>query len=403
VIFALAALLFASPTFLGERYGWVGVGFSIAASLLVLVADGARARLSKSSTAVVLFLVLAMTWQLLRASDVRADEGLLFQTACTMTVILVAFGCVVANRSRAVAIARAFVWSVLLICASAVVTSVGWILLGVGQLAMSTFPVGLFTATIHFPFTVTVEVQHLFGIAVPRFSGFGREPGWMSMFAATAWFLWPQVGRPTRCGRLLLIVGVLAPLSTAGFGIFLVVLVGQWLLVPRRSSAAAAVIRFGSGLAAMAGAIWVAVSAPVFGLEAKSSINAQSLDARTAVTEAGWDALLNLSLGEQVSASDGRLNLIAAVANFGWPYAVLILCALLAPLMRHPRRRAALLPVGVVTLFLLLAQPPGGSVVAFALVMLAYAIASAQTDTSLVETNPERDARSTRSHAFAKT
>lgn len=199
----------------------------------------------------------------------------------------------------------------------------------------------------------------------------------MAMFAAAAFFLWPLAfrGSPVLTFlRLLLIGGVLTPISTAGFGVFVVVAAIAFLLSPGATTIGAKASRWLVGAVAVGFAVWVALYAPVVGLEAKANQNALSLNERNAVTQAGIDALTNLSLGEPSEARVANINILASAAENGWPYVVLMTLALLLPLAFTNWRRAAP-PVLVVFLSLLLSQPPGGSIGAYIIVVLACALA----------------------------
>ena len=69
-----------------------------------------------------------------------------------------------------------------------------------------------------------------------------------------------------------------------------------------------------TGVAAVIGAAWVAVAAPVLGLAAKTTQNVISLDERQLATEAGLRALWTQPLGGHATEVQGGINLISDIA-----------------------------------------------------------------------------------------
>ena len=197
------------------------------------------------------------------------------------------------------------------------------------------------------------------------------------MFAAVAWFLWPQVGRPRWWGRLAILVCVLAPFSTAGFGVFVVMVSYDLLIKPRaHRDAFLMVLRQAFGLALLGFAVWLAVAAPVFGLAAKATQNLVSLTERNAATSRGLAALAQFSLGGAEHGSNAAINLIASIAPFGWPFALLVVLVVIFPRINSPDAAATTAPIGIILLTLVLAQPPIDSIGVYLLVITTYALAS---------------------------
>ena len=102
---------------------------------------------------------------------------------------------VLADQRRARITAKLFPYRALGLCGLWAVTAGLWLLggVGTGRILQFTLP-GSFTQTIYFPCTFTTGFTHLSGMTLPRFSGLGREPGWMAMYLAFAFFLLPRVG-----------------------------------------------------------------------------------------------------------------------------------------------------------------------------------------------------------------
>lgn len=107
-------------------------------------------------------------------------------------------------RSR-IAIGRGFDIVIAALCASFVVTALLWTVAGVGAGTVAAIPIGTIPAQpVYFPFTPTESVQTVFGTEFPRFTGLGREPGWMAMYCGIAYFMADMVGLRSRWLKLVL-------------------------------------------------------------------------------------------------------------------------------------------------------------------------------------------------------
>lgn len=376
VMLALAAFPLLRPNILGERFTSWGLVLVVAAAFLVVVRDRGRARWSRSAGIMVVLLGIAHLWALFRVP--YNGVGIVASVVGTVSILVAvsAFAYVLADPVRAMLFVRGLLLIIAVMCASSVVTLV-MVLVG-APWAMFVFPITPeVSATTYFPFTVTSGAQFVFGVEIPRLTGLGREPGWMAMYGAVAWLLWPRIfGRRMRILRATLIIGILATLSTAGFGIFVVVAAFDLFLRPRPGAGLAqGYLRQLFGIVVFGLAIWLAVTAPVVGLDAKSTQNAASLSERNAATLDGFRAVQQLSLGEESDSRIPGVNLIAAVAETGWPYSLLIALAILLPLIALPTRREVA-PVAVIFLTLLLAQPPGESTTVFVLVLACCSVVS---------------------------
>lgn len=372
----VASLPFIRPGVLGESYMMIGLGLALLALYIAVLRDVPDIRLSRGSLMLWVFMAASAVWVLARTQVVSTSAASILIGSVQLLVILLAFAVVLSKRERAIQFARGFVYLVVALCASYVITFAIWQVGGPSAGKLMDLPIGTMTAQIFFPFTTTISHQSVLGLNFFRFTGLGREPGWMGMFIAVAWFLWPLVGRPRWWARICLLAGLLGAFSTAGFGIFVVAFAYEAFLRSKPGiRPEMAVLRRLFGLAVMAVAIWIAYASPVFGLSAKEVQNGESLSQRADVTQRGLDALLNLSLGDAVRYANANLNLVASVALNGWPYLVLLLLALLMPRVGHPGARFSSAPIAVITLTLLMAQPPGGSFLPFALAIAAYSVA----------------------------
>ncbi|KXZ60584.1 hypothetical protein Mlaev_01370 [Microbacterium laevaniformans] len=343
----------------------------------ILLEDGLTSRLSPASTVVILCYYFSSLW-LIWKSSVQAGSvaGTVTGTLIGL-VLLPAFASYFSRIERARAFAQVYCAVTAVLSASSAIT----MLLAIGgfTIKLLTFPIGTWSASLLFPFTTTVSQVSFFGFYFDRFTGIGREPGWMGMHSALAWTLWPHAFRGSlvsRVGRFACIAGVLTSGSTAGFGVF-VVAVAMSLLISRRRSEGAlrGYSRIVFGGAALGIAAWLAVFAPQYGLQAKQSVNSDSLEGRALATDAGLRALTEFSLGEQSFILTPNVNLIAGASVTGWPFFVLSVLGLLLPLAFVSHKGAALPPLVVIFLTMLLAQPIGGSHGVYILVMLVCAVA----------------------------
>ena len=375
VVLLLLAFVCLRPGLLGQQVTPIGVGLALTAAFVALINDRGRLNVSLRAGLVMTFVALSYVWLLIRASVNGEGPANVVQGGLISAAALLAAAVVFSDSGRAKQFARGFVFLTVGISLSYLATFVLWQVAGAASFPLFTFPVSTWTATAYFPFTPTIGLQTALGFDFPRFVGFAREPGWMAMFAALAWFTWPIVGRPNWWGKLALLAGILGPFSTAGFGIFVVVLAYDLMIKPRPfKDATLAYVRQLTGFVVLAAAAGFAVYAPIYGLAAKSQQNVLSLNERNAVTAAGIEALRNFSLGEPVDYANSSLNLIAAVAVSGWPYLVLIVLALVFPRLRHPAASQTSPLIATIFLTLLLAQPSGDSITVFMLTLLAYAV-----------------------------
>jgi hypothetical protein len=282
---------------------------------------------------------------------------------------------VLADERRRRIVAKLFAAAVLAACLSCVVTLALWLVQGVGSGVVGQTPVGAdqLQQPVYFPFTVCFGQLTTGGLTIPRLTGIAREPGWMAMYAAFTFFLLPRIGWGR--WRIVALFGLLATGSTAGFGVFAIVLAFEVFLRRRESLAPFTdYVRRLVGLAVMAGSVWVALYAPVFGLEAKGARDQYSVDARQAATSAGWEALKSSPLGGNSTQVVGGVNLIAAIAAAGLPFVLCVLAALLLPRVSHRARHLTSAPIAILVLTLLTSQPPQDSTWVFVCALMVYAV-----------------------------
>lgn len=379
-LLVLASLPFMRPNILGGNYAPVSTALCLVAAFIALAADSFKTRFSKSYSIVAIGVFAMYVWVLITES-VFGDDGsipVIVQGVITTAITVAAVGVVIADPKRRRIIGLGFVWIMVALCASYVVTLVVGVVLGFDRLAIGTFDIGKagWVGTLYLPFTPSVGYQGFGGIIFPRFTGLGREPGWMSMFAGVAILLWSKVGRIKYLGVLALVIGMLGAFSTAGFGAFVVAIVVAWMTKkPKTGDQASHFFGMLFKLAVLGFAGWLAIAAPVFGLMAKGDVNAASLDDRTQATNAGIAAVIDNPFGGVHAANSEAINLVAALAPFGIPYFLIVIAALVLPRFRHAAKGVTTAPILLILITLLLSQPAGDSTFVFILVGLIYTCA----------------------------
>jgi hypothetical protein len=389
VAFVVLALPFVRPNLFGERFALVGFGLLAMAALLAAATRAAAATAARSgpspATPVVICLALAYLWLMIQAA---ATDPLLGRPAAQGMVLtaggVLCVAVVCRDASTRHALARAFVLVIAVLCAAYVVTVLIWVTAGVGSGVLVSLDIGTSGVNpIYLPLTPTVGIQSVFGSVFPRFTGLGREPGWMAMYCAAAYFMADAVGLRSRWLKVLLVVGLVGCISTAGFGVFVVAWAYHVFLRDRGTGiSVGAFLRQLSGVVATLLAVWLAVTAPVLGLAAKTTQNAISLDERQLATEAGLRALSESPLGGTPTEVQGGINLISDIAVSGLPFVLLVCGALLLPaLRRRGHGGSGNAVIVIVFLTMLTSQPAKDSTWAFALVALAASLTTAEPTT----------------------
>ena len=368
------------PGVFGEVAAPAGLALALAAGVAALVRrERVRPFPVPAVTALAGLLCLASLYLVVRgvlvgpAQRTRSE----FQDfALTMGTVLAA-ALALADPGTRRALGRGFVLLLAGIGLSWLVTAAVWSVAGVGVGEIGSVVVGNAGAQpVYFPFTISYSTSAVFGVDVPRLAGVGRESGWMAMFCGAGWFLADAVGYRSVAIKALLVAGLVGTLSTAGFGVFVVVLAVDVFLRPRGPIGLRGMVRQLAGLAAIGGAMWLAVAAPVLGLSAKQSSNEASVQERSDATAAGLRALLSGhpwgGLGTETQAG---VNLVSDIAVSGIVFVVLVAATLLVPPLlagrTGPHRGAAV--ALVVFLTLLTSQPAAASTWAFLVVAVALA------------------------------
>jgi hypothetical protein len=377
----LVSIVLLRPGTLGEYTALIGCGCALAAGVAAMLRrELAPARPVRAVSALLALMALAYTWMVLHGVWVDDLERIrsLFQDFVLTIGSLTAAVLVLADPRARLALGRGFVVLLCVIGAMWIVTALYWSVTYAGAGQVTTLPVGTVgPQPVYFPFTVSYSTSSVFGTDVPRLTGIGRESGWMAMYCAAGWFVADAVGYRSWLVKLLLLAGLVGTLSTAGFGVFVVVVALDLFLRPRGGIRLSGMVRQLGGLIAMGLAGWVAFYAPVLGLAAKQTSNEASLDERSDATAAGLRAITSRPWGGHGTEKQAGINLISDVAVNGLPFVLLVTAALLVPLLllrRPPGVRGRAAPVALLVFATLLtSQPAAASTWVFVLVALALA------------------------------
>lgn len=382
----IIAAAFSRPNLWGEQLSHVSLALYAAAILIAFVQNNAKSfpagRVPIFAILPLCWIALGYLWLLTRASVYGLGStsqilgGFLSSAACVLAVAIVA-----ADLGRRIVLAKAFVAFVGACCFSYVLTAAVWLVFGTGVGVVTSIHVGTWPEPqpVYFPFTTTVSTQSVFGLQLPRFVGFGREPGWMALYGCVAYLMLPMVRWSSRVLKVTILLGTLGTISTAGFAVLLLCIVIRFISSTRGLGSSVVILRLVFGLCLMAFALWAALYAPVLGFDAKGEQNELSLSERSLATEMGFRALASDPFSGGLAADKvGAVNLVAAIAAYGLPFSFAMGVACIAPLFRHPKPWQLLPLSGAIFVTLLTSQPALDSAWVFALASLAAYVAASE-------------------------
>lgn len=362
------------PNIWAGNLGLLAVALLVVVGFLVLASARFKTDLHgpefKGMLFVPVWLTLSYVMVTMQASARGIDAAPIAVGALGDVGAVVATLMILSRRSYWKAAVKAFVGLTVVVSLSYVATLGYWAVAGIGGGDIGTIPgaYGGNDTRLLFPFTPVISSLQVFGVTVPRFTGFGREPGWMALYSGTAFLLFPYTGWKGKLLRSSLLVSLLGTLSTGGFGVFAVTIALSIFL--GKGGQSTLLSRLG-GFVLLAGGAYAALFAPVLGFAAKETQNVLSLDERSRATAAGLHALLTHPFaGGLATGNIPNVNLIAAVAAYGVIYVLAIALAVLCVMVGHPQRAQLLPPVIGVFGTLLTAQPANGSTFIYCLVLI---------------------------------
>jgi hypothetical protein len=207
-----------------------------------------------------------------------------------------------------------------------------------------------------------------------------------AVFLVWALFMARRVGWDKRWLRVLLFIGLIGTLSSAGFGVLVAVWVIDRFMIWRSPKGSEVVLRQMVGLVMLGGAIWLAYFAPFVGLSNKSGLNDASISDRSLSTTAGIGAMFVRPFGSPVDPTlrNVAINVLASGSTIGAVGVLLCVLVFWMTWRNSPERRAAFAPVAAVFLTVLASQPFTDSAGLYVLIGLACCAFPADADTAEV-------------------
>jgi hypothetical protein len=376
---------------MGERWSIVGDVLAVAAALLAAIADGRAAQRHRSSAALLFSVSLLWLWLIVITSLTDDRFGALGRGVVNVPIAIGALLVVLRDEQRRVWVAKSFIVLLLISAASFAGTACLWLVSGFGSHLLANAPVSYDYATVpvYAPFTPTQGVTYLGGNVIPRFLGLGREPGIGAAMLGWAYFMLPRLGWGQLRWKALVLLGMAGTQSTAGFGVFLLVLVFARMIHHKGVPDSAVMARQALGVVFLGVAAWLAVFAPVFGLTTKIDQNRVSFQDRVSPTLEGLRAIIERPLGGAQGEQVSSINLIASIAEIGIPGFLVCLAAFLLPLRWSAVPVAAVAPVLFLLLTVLLSQPAiESTVIFFAVGIACLPLASEQPKSRAAAAHP---------------
>ena len=399
-VLVAALLVVARPGLLGEQFASLATVAAVTLAAVSIYTHRAIPRLSGSVVVLSCGLIAAEIWSVFRSQYSGGSTINIARGGFETCLVVISVGIGLSSYAARLTAKTTFVVAASGLALSSVVTDVL-------ALAGVSFPLvriplnqGI-EGTIMFPFTPTAGQLLVFGQYLPRFTGLGREPGWMAMFCGAALFLAPTLPLFKSSGRwpkiailASLLLGTLTALSTAGFAAIAVGAVLLYFVVlAQRAPSIGRGIRTILGLVGTLVVGYVAYNLPVIGLGSKSESNAASLDERNAATQAGLDALQSGSLGAPSGGRIAGVNLIASATTNGWPFPLLVLLAIVGAICVSRPSAFQLASASVILFTLLSAQPPQGSTGAYIALVISLAPEAARAAVQRTAPTRRLDAR----------
>lgn len=367
------AVLLLRPNIWSTQLGMLGLAFFIVLGSGTLASTRFKSELGPALRVLIfvpLWLALAYGIMLFRAGMAGIDVTPMLVGGMGDVIVVASVLAFLSRRANWVIAVRFFVGLTVVFCLSYCVTLGLWGVAGFSAGQVATVP-GAFLGedvAVIFPFTPVISQLQVFGVTVPRFTGFGREPGWMAMYAGTAFLLFPYTGWKNKFARTSLVVGLLGTISTGGFAVFAVTIA---LGILTAAGGRHVLLQRAFGVVILAGGVYAALFAPVVGLASKQETNALSLTDRQLATESGLRALVTDPFSGGLASGDiPNVNLIASIAANGILYAIAISLAVLCVLAGHPQKAQLLPPIVGIFGTLLTTQPANGSSFIFCLVLV---------------------------------
>jgi len=368
-LMVVAGILCSRPTFVGERYPWLGPTILMGSAAVALVVRGKSER--RIAFWPVVLVLLAGAWSIVHEMLVPESEPNLWTTFLTFSLPLLSFHFIARDLALLSQVSRALV---AVVSSAAVLTAVSvlaGLLIGWGRLHIGSLPLGYERINSGLLLPGSLIYGSDLGNGIPRFLGLGREPGMGAIFIGWAYFAMPKNWRWRKLLQAALLVALAATQSTTGIGLFGVALAMYWVWGQKRFNPFVALVGLGIGCYVA----WIAITNPDFGFLAKFHSSGTSFIDRNKATQAGLDAFVGQPFTATTDAPLSSINLIATAAVTGAPWVVLIFLLMFAPVwrgMRLGRMNPALYSSALILVTMVSSQPVAGSTAILVLVLMNY-------------------------------
>lgn len=356
------------PSTVGERIPVLGPALIVAGAGLCLL-QALRERSVDRGPFPWPFLLLALAWVWLGLHALLApgSEPSLGTSTLTVFVPVMAAYLVVRDPDLLARVRTALVGLVVVTGALVVIALAAIVVVGSTATLVGTAPLGYAEGVgVYLPGALSYGLDP--SALLPRMVGLGREPGVGALFLGWAFFAMPTAFPYPRTSQAVLVLALLGTQSTAGIGLFGACVVLRAVLGRTRFSPWAATAAVLGGAAV----VWLAVFSTGFGLLAKIDSPGDSFGSRNQATLNGLHELVSHPFTATTTADLSSINLIAAIAVNGAPWAFLMAAFLLAPVLRAGRRDPLRYGSLFVLLVMLTAQPLAGNAAVLLLALIAF-------------------------------
>jgi hypothetical protein len=357
LIVLLAGAFALRPAVFGQRWTEAGLILLLVAFALHLLEIRGRPQLTRQVTIVVLFGAALWLFLLGQAVLNQVEHlGWAIKAVIAHLVVIPIAGLMLSHGPTNRRFFRGFILVMLVPVVSYWITCALSLLVPIDRLFLFRIDQGYSGNAGDTYLPLTPVYGFVSSFRIPRLLGWFRESGIFQAFLLWAYVSLPSFDLDRRWIRLLLLLGVVACLSTAGAVLLLLTVALVYLISARhRRSRRLAV----TALLVVATTV-VALYAPVVGLRAKSAAMPRSITDRVESTRYGLDMLAHHPLGVGIydaSPPMAGINLIASIFFIGVIGFVLVLLTWFAPALAAPDPRRYLIAAMPLFLTSLLAQP----------------------------------------------
>lgn len=266
-----------------EKYAVIGTLLLVAVAVYYYFAKPRTSMATSARTSWAIIWLAASGLVVMFQTQSHSGSGSIVLMGAATDVLTVGAVALIARRSGgAELLLKTFIALMMLVAASYAVTLALWLSTDIFSWIVTDIdgPYG-YPLTMRMPFTVTASSQDVFGLRLPRLTGFAREPGLMALYAGLGFILLRYTGWRIPLARPLLLLALLGTVSTGGFAVFVVAIALDYFLSAARKHGLRRFGRRAVGAALIVGGSWAAFFAPVVGFASKEEQNAISLDLRT--------------------------------------------------------------------------------------------------------------------------